>query len=56
MLAYGFDSDAFLIDGLSEIGFDTIEFGPVSFMPSIKEEQRIHFGNKTAIGNINVFC
>ncbi len=56
VLSYGFDFDATYIDGLSEIGFDTIEFGPVSLMPAIKEETRKHFGDKISIGNINIFC
>lgn len=30
----GFDYDGDLLDGLCEIGFDTVEVGPVALMPS----------------------
>lgn len=51
----GFDFDALYIDGLMQIGFDTVEIGPLSLIPSCSEEERMHFGSATALGNINVF-
>jgi hypothetical protein len=51
----GFDFDAVYIDGLMQIGFDTVEIGPLSLIPSCSEEERMHFGSATALGNINVF-
>jgi hypothetical protein len=51
----GFDFDALYIDGLMQIGFDTVEIGPLSLIPSCCEEERMHFGLATALGNISVF-
>jgi len=51
----GFDFDAGCLKGLVEIGFDTVEVGPVALIPSCAEEERLHFGSKIAIANINTF-
>ena len=55
MFSDGFDFDALYIDGLMQIGFDTVEIGPLSLIPSCSEEERMHFGLATALGNISVF-
>lgn len=55
VFSYGFDYDGFFLNGLTEIGFDTIEVGPVSLINSCTEESRRHFGNKIALANINSF-
>ncbi len=53
MFSEGFDLDGNYLSGLTGIGFDTVEVGPISLMPSCNEENRIHFGSKIPLANVN---
>ncbi len=55
VLGYGFDYDGHYIQALAQLGFDAVQVGPVSLMPSSTQEKRRHCGSKIAQGNVNTY-